>query len=79
MSEKKILVIRAKRKISKQKLKEFQRLWSSQMNEGVVLIPDDFEFVSLDPDTLKPCEIGWEQIKKESWWSTLLRRIKGGA
>ena len=73
---KNILVIRAKKHISKQKLKEFQTLWSKQTADGVVVIPDDFEFVSLDPDTLKPCEMDWQEIKRESLWSKLLRRFK---
>ncbi len=76
MSEKNILVIRAKRNISKQKLNEYQKLWKSQISDGIVLIPSDFEFVSLDPDTLKPCEIGWVQIKKDSLWRKFLRRLK---
>lgn len=77
MSEKNILVIRAKRHISRQKLNEFQRLWDNQiLKEGVIVIPDDFKFVSLNPETLKPCEFHWEQVKTESWWSKLLRRFK---
>lgn len=75
MSEKNILVIRAKKKTSEQKLKEFQTFWNNQTNEGIVVIPGDFEFFPLDPETLKPCEIGFEQIKKDSLWRKLLRRI----
>lgn len=76
MSEKNVLVIRAKKHISKQKLKEFQSLWSNQLANGLVVIPDDFEFVSLDPDTLKQCELEWQEIKKLSWWQKLMRRKK---
>ena len=73
MNEKNILVFRAKKNFSKQKLKEFQRLWSNQVADGVVVIPNDFEFVSLDPNTLKPCEFEWQEIKKVHWWQKLIR------
>ena len=72
---KNILVIRAKKHFSKQKLNEFQRLWSNQVANGVVVIPEDFEFVSLDQNTLKPCEFEWQEIKKVHWWQKLIRRI----
>lgn len=73
---KKILVIRAKNYTSKQKLNEFHKLWQKQLSEGLVVIPNDFEIVALDPNSLKPCEIGWVQTKKDSFWSKLLRRFK---
>lgn len=73
---KKILVIRAKNHISKQKLNEFHKLWQKQLSEGLVVIPNDFEIVALDPNSLKPCEIGWVQTKKDLFWSKLLRRFK---
>ncbi len=75
MSDKNIIVIRATKHISKQKLKEFQRLWNNQINEGIVVIPNDFEFVSLDPKTLQPCELEWQEMKKISWLQKLLRKI----
>lgn len=73
---KKILVIRAKNHISKQKLKDFQKLWQKELSEGLVVIPNDFEIVALDPNSLKPCEIGWVQIEKDSFCSKLLRWFK---
>ena len=74
--DKAILVIRAKKHLSKQKLKEFQRLLSSQMTEGVVLIPDDFEFVALDPKTLKQCPLKWQEVKNPTLWERIKRRFK---
>ena len=76
MSDKNIIVIRVKNHTSKQKLNEFQRLLNNQINEGIVVIPNDFEFVSLDPETLKPCELEWHETTKLSWWQKLLRRWK---
>lgn len=74
--DKAILVIRAKKHLSKQKLKDFQKLWSLQMTDGVVLIPDDFEFVTLDPKTLKQCPLKWQEAKTPSLWERMKRRLK---
>lgn len=74
--DKAILVIRSKKHLSKQKLKDFQKLLSSQMTDGVVLIPDDFEFVALDPKTLKQCPLKWQEVKTPSLWERIKRRFK---
>ncbi len=74
--EKKIIVIRAKKHIARQKLKDFHQLWSNQIKEGVVLIPDDFEFVALDPNTFEQCPLDWQEAKKPSLWERIKRRCK---
>ena len=77
MSEsKKILVIRSKGHLSKQKLKEFQKIWNTQLENGLVVIPNDFEFVALDPETLESCEWKWVQAEKPTLWQRLKRRFK---
>ena len=75
MIKRNILVIRSKRHLSQQKLKDFQRFWSNQMLTGIVVIPDEFEFVSLDPKTLKPCPLEWQETKP-SLWERIKRRFK---
>lgn len=83
MSEdvKPFMIIKAKRNLSKVKLQEFKNLYTRQMVEdGLIVIPEDFEIFLIDPKTLERIEIHSLEYEetRQSIWQRLLSKIKGG-
>ena len=76
--EKAIVVIRAKDRVSKKRMQEFTKLFNidNSVEQGILMLPNDFEFVLLDPKTFKPIELDWQEVKRETFWSRLKRRFK---
>ena len=76
--EKAIVVIRAKDRVSKKRMQEFTKLYNidKSVEQGILMLPNDFEFVLLDPKTFKPIELDWQEVKRETFWSRLKRRFK---
>ena len=75
---KKVLIIRAKRKLPAEKMKEFRDTWLSQLEQDLVVFPqNDFEFAFIDKETGESQEIKWiTQERPSTLWERIKRRIK---
>ena len=77
---KKILVLKAKRKMTYQTQDFIIRKLRADINGGIVIIPDDFEYEWIDEDDLKKIENAKFSFlpmeTKQSLWERIKRRFK---
>lgn len=68
-----IIMIRAKTYKNLRLLDAYRKEFLKQAESGLILLPNDFEYVVVNPNTLK-CKVITEEMPRKKRWFDFLRK-----